>query len=135
MRPTTDLNNPLVSIKEFSDDGKLQIVHAYGNGGFRIAKQPYQGHQLVAMRQTFTWDVGSAEDITLESLNPLIEMAPELILFGLGEIATSHLPDIRTALAEQQIKMDVMNTAAACRTWNVLLTEGRKAAAALIAIE
>ncbi len=135
MRPTTDLNNPLVSIKEFSDDGKLQIVHAYGNGGFRIAKQPYQGHQLVAMRQTFTWDVGSAEDITLESLNPLIEMAPELILFGLGEIATSHLPDIRTALAEHQIKMDVMNTAAACRTWNVLLTEGRKAAAALIAIE
>ena len=135
MRPTTDLNNPLVSIKEFSDDGKLQIVHAYGNGGFRIAKQPYQGHQLVAMRQTFTWDVGSAEDITLESLNPLIEMAPELILFGLGDIATRHLTDIRTALAEHQIKMDVMNTAAACRTWNVLLTEGRKAAAALIAIE
>jgi len=38
MRPNTDQHNPLVSIKEFSDDGKLQIVHAYGNGGFRIAK-------------------------------------------------------------------------------------------------
>ncbi|MGB2302898.1 MAG: Mth938-like domain-containing protein, partial [Candidatus Puniceispirillaceae bacterium] len=60
---------------------------------------------------------------------------PEIILFGLGDVATSHLPDIRSALASHQIKMDVMNTPAACRTWNVLLTEGRKAAAALVAIE
>jgi len=135
MRPNTDQHNPLVSIKEFSDDGKLQIVHAYGNGGFRIAKQPYSGHQLVFMRQTLSWDISSPDDITISSLQPIIEAQPELILFGLGEIATSHLPEIRAALAEHHIKMDVMNTPAACRTWNVLLTEGRKAAAALVAID
>ena len=135
MRPNTDQHNPLVAIKEFADDGKLQIVHAYGNGGFRIAKQPFEGHQLVMMRQTISWQIASVADISIDSLQPVIDEQPEIILFGLGGVATSHLPEIRSALASHQIKMDVMNTPAACRTWNVLLTEGRKAAAALVAIE
>ena len=135
MRPNTDQHNPLVAIKEFADDGKLQIVHAYGNGGFRIAKQPFEGHQLVMMRQTISWQITSVADISIDSLQPVIDAQPEIILFGLGDVATSHLPEIRSALASYQIKMDVMNTPAACRTWNVLLTEGRKAAAALVAIE
>lgn len=134
---TTDKHNPLVSIKEFADDGKLQIIHAYGNGGFRIAKQPYTGSQLVFLRQTISWDAQTIEDITIASLQPIIEaeMRPEIVLFGLGETQMSHLPDIRAELHKFDIKMDVMSTPAACRTWNVLLTEGRLAAAAILAID
>ena len=87
------------------------------------------------MRQTISWQITSVADISIDSLQPVIDAQPEIILFGLGDVATSHLPEIRSALASHQIKMDVMNTPAACRTWNVLLTEGRKAAAALVAIE
>lgn len=135
--PTTDEHNPLVSITEFADDGKLQIIHRYGGGGFSIAKQPYEGSQLVSMRKTTGWAVTHSDDITFESLKPLIETEnpPELILFGLGETPTTHLPEIRTQLHALNIKMDVMSTAAACRTWNILLTEGRRAAAAILAID
>lgn len=134
---TTDKHNPLVSIQEFTDDGKLQIIHSYGGGGFRIAKQPYVGSQLVQLRQTISWDVKSIDEISFDSLAPLLDTSsqPEIILFGLGETPSTHLPQIRSELHKLNIKMDVMSTAAACRTWNVLLTEGRLAAAAILAID
>ena len=116
MRPNTDQHNPLVTIKEFADDGKLQIVHAYGNGGFRIAKQPFEGHQLVMMRQTISWQITSVADISIDPFQPVIDAQPEIILFGLGNVATSHLPEIPGAFVSHRIKMDVMNTLAACRT-------------------
>ena len=89
-------------------------------------KQPFEGHQLVMMRQTISWQITSVADISIDSLQPVIDAQPEIILFGLGNVATSHLPEIRSALVSHQIKMDVMNTPAACRTWNVLLTEGAR---------
>ena len=105
--PTTDEHNPLVSITEFADDGKLQIIHRYGGGGFSIAKQPYEGSQLVSMRKTTGWAVTHSDDITFESLKPLIETEnpPELILFGLGETPMTHLPEIRTQLHALNIKI------------------------------
>ena len=59
----------------------------------------------------------------------------DLLVLGLGEYPQSHLPDIASALRNEGIKLEVMSTAAACRTWNVLLTEGRTAAAGLLAVE
>ena len=59
----------------------------------------------------------------------------DLLVLGLGEYPQSHLPDIASALRNEGIKLEVMSTAAAYWTWNVLLTEGRTAAAGLLAVE
>ena len=133
---TTDKHNPLISINDFPDDGKLQIINSYGNGGFRIAKQTVIGAQFVLQRQTLAWSVTTQHDISAnELLSRLRETDVELLVLGLGERPQTHLPNIASALREKGIKLEVMSTAAACRTWNVLLTEGRAAAAGLLAVD
>ena len=133
---TTDKHNPLISIKEFSEDGQLQIINSYGKGGFRIAKQSVIGAQFVLQRQTFDWPVKTEQDISsIDLLNRIGDMDLNLLVLGLGERPQSHFPDIASALREKGIMLEVMSTAAACRTWNVLLTEGRAAAAGLLAVD
>ena len=133
---STDNHNSLISIKEFPDDGRLQIISSYGKGGFRIAKKSVIGAQFVLQRQTLTWPVRTEQDISADGLlNFLHDTNVDLLVLGLGERPQSHLPDIASALRDKGIKLEVMSTAAACRTWNVLLTEGRKAAAGLLALK
>ena len=59
----------------------------------------------------------------------------ELVILGVGIRADSYLPQLAKALKEHEIRLEVMTTAAACRTWNVLLTEGRSAAVGLLPID
>ena len=133
---TTDRHNPLVSVKEFPDDGRLQIINSYGKGGFRIAKKSVIGAQFVLQRHTLAWPVRTEQDISADDLLSLLQDTDvDLLVLGLGECPQSHLPDISSALRDKGIKLEVMSTAAACRTWNVLLTEDRKAAAGLLALE
>ena len=133
---TTDQHNPMISVKEFSNDGQLQIINSYGNGGFRIAKKSVIGAQFVFQRQTLAWSVATQHDISAnELLSRLQKTDVELLVLGLGERPQSHLPNVASALRGKGIKLEVMSTAAACRTWNVLLTEGRAAAAGLLALE
>ena len=132
----TDKHNPLISVKEFPDDGRLQIINSYGNGGFKIAKKSVIGAQFVLQRQTLAWPVSTEQDISAnELLSFLQDTDVDLLVLGLGEYPQSHLPDIASALRNVGIKLEVMSTAAACRTWNVLLTEGRTAAAGLLAVD
>ena len=131
--PTTDEHNPAVSITEFADDGKLQIIHRWC-GGFSIAKQPYEAKLVHAQNHRLA--VTHSDDITFESLKPLIETEnpPELILFWLGETPTTHLPEIRTQLHALNIKMDIYEYGLRHAEPEYPATEGR-AAAAILAID
>ena len=70
--------------------------------------------------------------LRIENFAPLLDLKPELVLFGSG--ATFRFPnrDILAAFAEAKIGFEIMDTPAACRTYNVLLSEGREIAAALL---
>jgi uncharacterized protein len=145
---TTDKHNPLISVQEFPDDGKLQIIHGYGGGQFRIAGQTYDGAQFVLPRLTLGWQVTSLEDVTVEAITDRLATGKnsgilegqdgqmtELVILGVGARADSHLLQLARALKEKNIRLEVMTTAAACRTWNVLLTEGRSAAVGLLPVD
>jgi uncharacterized protein len=135
-RPTTDKHNPLVSVQEFPTDNQLQVINSYGDGGFRIAKQSVTGSQFVFPRQTADWPVSAEADIDSDDILARLKgTGTVLLLLGLGERPQSPLPELAVALREQGIKLEVMSTSAACRTWNVLLTEGRAVAAGLIATD
>ena len=144
---TTDKHNPLVSVQEFPDDGKLQIIHSYGGGQFRIAGQTYHGPQFVLPRLTVEWPVTAIQDINTHAITAILEdnkashlpegdngQKIELVILGVGKRADSNLPELARALKEIDIRLEVMTTAAACRTWNVLLTEGRAAAVGLLPV-
>ena len=84
------------------------------------------------------WPITNIANIAdVDALSPadftmLIEMKPELVVFGSG--ATFRFPDARilAAFSAARIGFDVMDTPAACRTYNVLMGEGRNVAAALL---
>ena len=144
---TTDKHDPLISVQEFPDDGQLQIIHGYGGGKFRIAGQTYDGAQFVLPRSTLSWNVTSLMEITADAvvtklatrknhsiLEAKVGQLTELVILGVGAHADSHLPELARALKGKNIRLEVMTTPAACRTWNVLLTEGRSAAVGLLPV-
>ena len=109
-----------------------QRIESYGPAGFRIAGITYAGSVLVRVEATENWSVTSAADITLESLAPLIAATPEVLIIGTGPRHEMIPPALRMALKQKGIASDSMDTGAAVRTFDILLAEGRKVAAALL---
>ena len=110
-----------------------QIIERYAGSGFRVSGVIYHGPVLVFPDSTVPWGAASASDVTLDNLAPVIEHGGvEILLLGLGR-ATSAVPAaLRTALRAAGIALEAMDTGAACRTYNVLVAEDRRVAAALI---
>jgi uncharacterized protein len=112
-----------------------QIIQAHREGGFTIAGVRHEGSVLVLPDRTFPWAVRGLADVTLESLAPITATADSVDILVLGCGAEFGQPgaDLRAALRAHGIVTEAMDTRAACRTFNVLLAEDRRVAAALIA--
>lgn len=111
-------------------------IEAYGRGGFRFAGMSHQGSILILPSGVFAWPVTEAGAITAADLAPVLRETPavEFLLIGTGPMIVP-LPDrLRMRFREAAISVDTMQTGAAARTYNVLLAEERRVAAALIAV-
>lgn len=109
--------------------GTAQPIEGYGPGFFRIGGHVLRGAALITPWNAGVW--GGLED----SATPLaLSGKIDVLLLGMGaEIA--HPPRIfRQTLEEAGIGVEVMNTPAACRTYNILLSEGRRIAVALLPV-
>ena len=126
----------MVDISTFTEKGNLQLIHGYGDNGFRISGTRYAGDVLVLPRMTLTWSPPNLENMTFDDLAPLLgDMPPPLFILGVGQAPMQLYPDLAAQLKTKNINLEVMSTAAASRTWNVLMSEGRDAAAGLIAVD
>jgi len=124
-----------VDIKTFSGDGELQLIHGYGDGGFRVTNQRYKGDLVLFPRTTIEWTVPNLETLCFADLATVLgDTPPGLLLLGAGEAPQSQLSQLAAELKDRGISLELMSTPAACRTWNVLMTEGRQAAAVLVAV-
>ena len=112
-----------------------QIIQAHREGGFTIAGVRHTGSVLVLPERTVAWQVRKLAQVTLESLAPITAAASGVDILVLGSGAAFGQPpvELRTALRAHGIVTEAMDTRAACRTFNVLLAEDRRVAAALIA--
>lgn len=112
-------------------------IEAYGNGGFRFAGMSHRGSLLCLGEAIVGWAPTSAEGLTLDDFAPLLAEPEgiELLLLGTGRAFLLPPAAVRAGLREAGIRIEPMDTGAACRTYNVLLTEGRPVGAALIAVE
>jgi len=110
-----------------------QIVKSYGDGGFDISGVAHDGSVLVFLDQTVTW----SGELNLEALRPVIDHPTKVEILVIGCGPKFVLPDegLRKGLREHGIVLEWMDTAAACRTYNVLAIEDRVVAAALIAVD
>jgi uncharacterized protein len=112
-------------------------IEGYGKGGFRFAGMSHRGSLLFLPRGIWAWPPASATDVNEAALRRVFDQRDEidLLLIGTG-LDPVPLPEpLRWRLRELGIRFDVMPTAAAASTYNVLLAEGRRVAAALIATE
>jgi len=118
--------------------GGRQIIESYGEGRFRVAAQVHAGAVIVFLDRTINWPVITAEQASLDNLAPVIAAARagsvDLLLFGQGRRMLLVPPVLRQGLREAGIVVEPMDTGAACRTYNVLMAEGRRVAAALIPV-
>lgn len=124
-------------LEEQAQGGRF-LIQGYGDGGFRIAGKRYQGPVLVLPAGILPWAATGPADITYESFQPAIDAAGDIdvLLLGSGtRIAPVDRALIRRIRDEHGIAIDVMDTGAACRTFNVLLLDGRQIAAALTPVE
>lgn len=112
-------------------------VDAYGNGGFRFAGMSHRGSILCTPSGITSWDPTRIEEVTLASLASVLaeRNAIEFLILGSGTELRHANVEVRTGLAEAGVGLESMDTGAACRTFNVLLAEGRPVAAALIAVD
>lgn len=113
--------------------GTLHVVRGYEPGRLRIGERDFTRSVIVAAETLIDdWRPQRVDDLTAADLDPLLELRPQVLLLGSG--ARQVFPD-RQLLAQlyaARIGFEVMDTAAACRTYNVLVGEGRAVAAALI---
>lgn len=118
------------------DPRERQLIQTYGPGRFRISDVDHAGAVLVLPQRTVAWAVAAAADIAPSNLAPVIDAAPaiEVLVVGCGVKASFIPPGKRAELKVHGIVLEVMDTGAACRTYNVLLAEGRRVAAALVPV-
>jgi uncharacterized protein len=116
--------------------GDRQVISGYAANLFRISGVVYDTSVLVFPDRTMVWPITSIADVTPESFSPIHEASPaiEVLLLGVGEQHVLVSSALRTALRAAGVVLDAMDTGAACRTYNVLIAEDRRVAAALIAI-
>ena len=113
-----------------------RMIDGYPPGGFRVAGTLYQGPMLIWPEGEVPWSLSRIEDLALAHLDPVRRIDPpvEVLLIGCGPRMALLPSALRRQIREAGIGMDAMDTGAACRTYNVLISEGRRAAAALIPV-
>lgn len=114
----------------------VQLIQSYGAGGFRIADVRYDGAVLVTTGWSRDWHVTALAEADEENLTPLKTAEPpiELLVIGCGKSLTMIPAEFRATVKSWGMSLEQMDTGAACRTYNVLLTEGRRVAAALLPV-
>ena len=114
-----------------------QLIQGYGEGQFRVAGQVFSGSVLVFPERTLAWPVREPAAITLASLDAVTggDVSTEILLVGCGARFGPAPAELARTLRAAGIALEWMDTGAACRTFNVLLGEDRRVAAALIAVE
>lgn len=112
-------------------------IDAYGNGGFRFADMSHRGSILALPSGIEAWGVTTPAEISPGTLARLLDEAGsiEVLLLGTGTGLVPLSRESRLALERAGLAADLMATGAAVRTFNVLLSEGRAVAAALVAVE
>ncbi len=116
------------------DPAQVQLIRSYGPGLFVIGDREWHQPVLVSASRTTEWTVSRADQLALANIEPLLAATPpvELLVVGCGARAVFVTPAVRAALKGAGMALEVADTGSACRIYNVLRAEGRRAAAALI---
>jgi uncharacterized protein len=116
-----------------SDTQKYQTVTGYDETGVEINAERYN-YSLIVLPETppRAWDVPTFESITAEHFDIIGADHPDVVILGTGARQRFIHPRLTAALTMRRIGVECMDSQAACRTYNILMGEGRKVTLALV---
>lgn len=111
-----------------------QVIQSYAGGTFTVTGKIYSGPVIIFPDEVLEWKISAplcAEDFALfvDRKDVL-----DVVLFGMGKNMVLLDPALKKILKERGVSPEPMDTGAACRTYNLLMAEGRRVAAALIPV-
>lgn len=111
-------------------------IDGYGEGGFRFAGMSHRGSLLIVPSGIYAWDATTPREITEANLARVFSEADEidLLMIGSGRDPIALPPTLLDRCREAKIAVDIQPTGGAASTYNVLLDENRRVAAALLAV-
>jgi uncharacterized protein len=112
--------------------GAANVINAYGEGYVMVSGQRHDKSVIVTADKVLEWDAVSFESLSEKDFSSLQDLKVEIILLGTGPKQRFPHPRLTAALARAGIGVEVMDLQAACRTYNILVAEERKVAAALL---
>lgn len=115
------------------DKSDVQTLTAHGPGWVAINNEKVEGSVVVGSRgERFAWDCPGFEDLGPAHFEKLVDLGAEMIIFGSGARIRFPKPAWLAGLMARRTGVETMDTAAACRTYNILAAEGRHVVAALV---
>ena len=115
-----------------SSPSALNTFSGYGEGFVLINGQRHEGSMIVMPERMQPWDVAGFDALKETDFEVFLELKLEILLLGTGPKQRFPHPRLTRALAQRRIGVEVMDLQAACRTYNILMAEERKVAAALL---
>jgi len=111
----------------------VNAITRHDSGRVWVGAQPFEHSLLVPWRgEVQRWTPASFEELSALHFSELLALRPELVIFGSGARLRFVRPALLRPLIDARIGIETMDTAAACRTYNVLVHEGRLVLAALL---
>jgi uncharacterized protein len=111
----------------------VNVVARHEPGRIWVGPATYDGSVLVPWQgAVLPWEAAGFDALTAAHFERIAALAPEVVIFGSGPRIRFVHPSLLRPLIERRIGVETMDTAAACRTYNVLVSEGRSALAALL---
>ena len=110
----------------------LQLFSGYGEGYVAVNQVRYQSGVVVTPQSVSEWNPGAVDTLTASDFGFIADLSPEIVIFGTGRRQRFPRPELARALAVAGIGLEVMDSGAACRTYNILAAEGRKVIAAIV---
>ncbi len=117
-------------------DPKLNLITGYGKYGFTINNNIYSSAIICLPQQIFPLNIANIEEINQYNIEPILigKSNIDLLIIGYGNSYITPSVHLKNILLSHNINYELMNLGAACRTYNVLISEGRKIACLLIPI-
>lgn len=108
-------------------------ITGYGDGYVEINKIPYAHAVLLSSDGAISnWSAQAFDSLEASHFAQMVDLKPELILIGTGSRQRFPKPELLKSLIEAKIGFEIMDSQAACRTYNILVGEGRQVVLALI---
>ena len=113
--------------------GGINLIRSYAPGEVRIGETVIRNSCLIKADQIIAdWRPRTADDLSVQDLEPVLALKPELVVIGSGPKQQFPAPEVMGAVLSRGVGCEVMDTGAACRTYNILASEGRTVVAALL---